>query len=247
MAAGTLFLIPTTLGDSALEAVIPQEVQQRLRSLEYFIAENPKTARAYLKQVGTARPLQQLQIATLDEHTPQDAIAGLAAPLLAGHDLGVLSEAGCPGVADPGARLVLYAHRQGIRVMPLVGPSSILLALMASGLDGQRFVFHGYLPVAEAERARALRALEKQSQQLAQTQIFIETPYRNMKLLQSILQVCGPGTLLCIATEVTLSSQEIRTQSVADWRRKLPDLERRPTVYLISAGAERRRQEPVAK
>jgi 16S rRNA (cytidine1402-2'-O)-methyltransferase len=237
MAAGTLFLIPATLGDSPLAAVIPQEVQQRLRGLEHFVAENAKTARAYLKQVGTAKPLQQLQIATLDEHTPNEAIAGLAAPLLAGHDLGVLSEAGCPGIADPGARLVLYAHRQGIRVMPLVGPSSILLALMASGLDGQRFVFHGYLPVAEAERTKALRELEKQSRQLVQTQIFIETPYRNMKLVQSIVQVCAPGTMLCIATDVTLASQEIRTQSVADWRRNPPRLERRPAVFLISATA----------
>jgi 16S rRNA (cytidine1402-2'-O)-methyltransferase len=239
MAAGTLYLIPTTLGDGALGAVIPQDVQRRLHLLGHFVAENPKTARAYLKRVGTAKPLQLLHIGTLDEHTPAEAIAELAAPLLAGHDLGVLSEAGCPGVADPGARLVRYAHSQGIRVVPLVGPSSILLALMASGLDGQRFAFHGYLPVADAERIRALRELEKESRRLAQTQIFIETPYRNMKLAQSIVQTCAPGTLLCIATEVTLASEEIRTQSIAGWRRGLPRLERRPSVFLISAEALR--------
>ncbi len=237
MATGTLFLVPTTLGDSALAAVIPPAVLERVHTLEYFVAENAKTARAYLKQVGTAKPLQELRIATLDEHTPEEAIAELAAPLRAGHDLGVLSEAGCPGIADPGAKLVLYAHRQGIRVMPLVGPSSILLALMASGLNGQNFVFHGYLPVADIERAKALRELEKQSRRLKQTQIFIETPYRNMKLVHGILEACAPDTLLCVATEVTLASEEIRTLCVADWRRKPPKLERRPSVFLLSAAS----------
>ncbi len=237
MAAGRLFLIPTTLGDSTLSALIPQEVQQRVRALEYFVAENPKTARAYLKQVGTAKPLQDLHIATLNEHTPEEAIAGLAAPLLAGHDLGVMSEAGCPGIADPGAKLALYAHRHGIRVQPLVGPSSILLALMASGLNGQNFVFHGYLPVADLEREKTLRQLEQQSRRLAQTQIFIETPYRNMKLVQSILETCAAETLLCIGTDVSLASEDIRTRSMADWRKSPPKLDRRPSVFLIQAPA----------
>jgi len=233
--AGTLFLIPTTLGESDLGAVIPQDVQQRLRTLEYFVAENPKTARAYLKQAGTSRPLQELHIATLNEHTPDAAIAGLAAPLLAGHDLGVMSEAGCPGVADPGAKLVLYAQRHGIRVVPLVGPSSILLALMASGLNGQRFVFHGYLPVADGEREKALRELEKQSRRLNQTQIFIETPYRNQKLLRGILDACAGATLLCIAAEITLSGEDIRTMSVAEWKKHPPQLDRRPALFLLLA------------
>lgn len=235
MAAGTLFLIPTTLGDSALAAVIPQEVQQRVRALDYFVAENPKTARAYLKRIGTAKALQELHIATLNEHTPDEAIAGLAAPLRAGHDLGVVSEAGCPGVADPGAKLVLYAHRHAIRVVPLVGPSSILLALMASGLNGQSFVFHGYLPVAEAEREKALRELEKQSRRLQQTQIFIETPYRNQKLLQSILGACANATLLCVAAEITLPGEDIRTMSVAAWKKTPPQLDRRPALFLLLA------------
>ena len=235
MTAGTLYLIPTTLGEGALSAVIPQDVLQRVRTLEYFVAENPKTARAYLKQVGTAKPLQELHIATLDEHTPDAAIAGLAAPLRAGHDLGVMSEAGCPGVADPGAKLVLYAQRQRMRVVPLVGPSSILLALMASGLEGQRFAFHGYLPVADAERIKALRELEKQSRRLKQTQIFIETPYRNRKLVQSILKTCAADTLLCIAAEVSLAAEDIRTMTVAQWKKISPQLERRPSLFLLLA------------
>jgi 16S rRNA (cytidine1402-2'-O)-methyltransferase len=235
LATGTLFLIPATLGESTLAAVVPAEVQQRARTLVHFVAENPKTARAYLKLIGTTKPLQELHIATLNEHTPEDAIAGLAAPLLAGHDVGVMSEAGCPGIADPGAKLVLYAHRHGIRVVPLVGPSSILLALMASGLNGQSFVFHGYLPVAEVEREKALRELEKQSRRLAQTQIFIETPYRNQKLLSSILAACARNTLLCVAAELTLAGEDIRTMTVASWKQHPLQLDRRPAIFLLLA------------
>jgi 16S rRNA (cytidine1402-2'-O)-methyltransferase len=235
MASGVLFLVPTTLGGGELAAVIPQEVQQRVRTLDYFVAEDAKTARAYLKNIGMPKPLQQLHIATLNEHTADAAMAQLAAPLRDGHDLGVMSEAGCPGIADPGAKLVLYAQRQGIRVVPLVGPSSILLALMASGLNGQNFVFHGYLPVADAARAKALRELEQQSRRLQQTQIFIEAPYRNQKLLQGILGACAASTLLCIAAEITLAGEDIRTMSVADWRKNPPLLDRRPTLFLFLA------------
>ena len=234
-AAGKLFLVPVTLGASKLEAVIPQEVQQCVRALEHFIAENPKSARAYLKQIGTAKPLQELHIATLNEHTPDAAIAELAAPLLAGHDVGVMSEAGCPGIADPGAKLVRYAHQRAIRVVPLVGPSSVLLALMASGLNGQSFAFHGYLPVADAERESALRDLEKLSRRLKQTQIFIETPYRNQKLLHSILGVCASATLLCVAAEITLAGEDIRTKTVAAWKKTPPQLDRRPALFLLLA------------
>lgn len=235
VATGTLYLVPVTLGESPLAAVIPQEVQQRVRALEYFIAENPKSARAYLKQVGTARPLQELNIGVLNEHTPDAAVAALAAPLLAGHDVGLMSEAGCPGVADPGAKLARYAHQHAIRVVPLVGPSSILLALMASGLNGQSFAFHGYLPVADAERERTLRELEKQSQRLKQTQIFIETPYRNQKLLRSMLGVCANTTLICIAADITLAGEDIRTRTVAAWRKAPPELDRRPALFLLLA------------
>lgn len=233
---GRLFLLPVTLGGGEPAAVLPQEVLQRARALEYFVAENAKSARAFLKQVGTAKPLQQLHIAELNEHTAEGVIAELAAPLLAGHDLGVMSEAGCPGVADPGARLVRYAHQHFIQVKPLVGPSSILLALMASGLNGQRFAFHGYLPVADAERERAVRDLEKQSRQLGQTQIFIETPYRNQKLLHSLLGTCAGGTRLCIAADLTLEREEIRTRTVAAWKKSPPQLDRRPALFLLLAG-----------
>jgi 16S rRNA (cytidine1402-2'-O)-methyltransferase len=233
--AGTLFLIPTTLGNSTLAAVIPQQVLQRVHALDYFVAENPKTARAYLKQAGTSKPLQELHIATLNEHTQDEAIADMAAPLRAGQDVGMVSEAGCPGIADPGAKLVLYAHQHGIRVVPLVGPSSVLLALMASGLNGQRFVFHGYLPVADVERETALRELEKQSRRLKQTQIFIETPYRNRKLLHSILGTCASTTLLCVAAEITLTGEDIRTMTIAAWKKTPPQLDRRPAIFLLLA------------
>ena len=234
-AAGRLLLIPVTLGESLLAAVIPSEVQRCVGSLEYFVAENPKSARAYLKQIGTAKPLQDLHIATLNEHTQDGNIAELAAPLLAGHDVGVMSEAGCPGVADPGAKLVRYAHQHAIRVVPLVGPSSILLALMASGLNGQNFAFHGYLPVADVDRERTLRELEKHSRRLNQTQIFIETPYRNGKLVQSILGACAGTTLLCVAVDITLEDEDIRTQSVAAWKKNPPRLDRRPALFLLLA------------
>ncbi len=238
---GILYLVPALLGDSAPELVIPPAVRERVQALEYFVAENAKSARAYLKRLGTAKPLQELSIGILDEHTPEAAVPELAAPLRDGHDLGVLSEAGCPGVADPGAMLVLYAHRHGIRVVPLTGPSSILLALMASGLNGQSFAFHGYLPVPDAARTKALRELEQQSRRSKQTQIFIETPYRNMKLLEAILEVCAPDTLLCLAVDVTLAGEAICTQSVAKWRTGVPRLERRPCVFLLHApGAAQR-------
>lgn len=240
MAIGTLYLVPVTLGGDAIEGLIPTQVQQRVRSLEYFVVENPKSARAYLKLVGTQLPLQQLQLSTLNEHTSDTDIAQLAAPLHAGHDLGMLSEAGCPGVADPGAKLVRYAHAQGMRVVPLVGPSSILLALMGSGLNGQRFAFHGYLPVADAERIKALRELERDSRKLGQTQIFIETPYRNHKMLQSILAGCAHDTLLCIATDLTLAAEDIRTMAIAAWKRKPPQLERRPSLFLLLASQSQR-------
>lgn len=234
-AAGKLFLVPVTLGESPLGAVIPQAVQQCVRTLEYFIAENPKSARAFLKQIGTAKPLRELHVAALNQHTPDTVIAELAAPLLAGRDVGVMSEAGCPGIADPGAKLVRYAHQRGIRVVPLVGPSSILLALMASGLNGQNFAFHGYLPVADAARESALRELEKQSRRLEQTQIFIETPYRNQKMLHSILGVCAGATLLCVAADITLAGEEIRTRTVAAWKKNPPQLDRRPALFLLLA------------
>ena len=233
MPTGTLYLIPAPLGDSSLETILPQGVREITARLDTFIVEHPKTARAYLKQIPTAKPLQELQMLTLDEHTPENALQEMLTPLLQGKDVGLLSEAGCPAVADPGANLVRLAQQQGIRVVPLVGPSSILLALMASGLSGQRFSFHGYLPVDKAERKSRLQSLEQASSKNDETQIFIETPYRNRQMLEAIMESCGSDTLLCVATDVSLDTEMIVTKRVGEWKKKLPEIEKRPTVFLL--------------
>jgi 16S rRNA (cytidine1402-2'-O)-methyltransferase len=205
-----------------------------LERLDYFVAENPKTARAFLKAAGYPRPLQDATIETLDEHTPATRHAELLSPVVAGRDCGLLSEAGCPAVADPGAGLVATAHQLGIPVVPLVGPSALLLALMASGLDGQRFCFHGYLPIERGARTKELMSLERAAQASHATQIFIEAPYRNNALLDAILETCSADTMLCIATDVTLASEDIRTRSIQEWRGARPALNRRPTVFLLN-------------
>jgi 16S rRNA (cytidine1402-2'-O)-methyltransferase len=231
----SLYLLPNALGDTAPGAVIPEAVLQRTRSLDYFIAENPKTARAFLKRVGPALPLQGIRIERLDHNTrPQDVMA-LLGPLLEGRDAGLLSEAGLPAVADPGAGLVRLAHENGIRVVPLSGPSSILLALAASGLEGQRFAFHGYLPVDGGKLASALKELERESRQRRQTQIFIETPYRNERTLAALLRALDPATLVCVAADLTLETESVRTRSVAAWRKDTSAIGRRPAVFLFLA------------
>ena len=194
MNAGTLYLIPAPLGPGDIAWTIPSAVRQCIAGLSHFIVEHPKTARQFLKQVGCALPIQKISMEVLDEHTRPAEFEKLLAPVLSGHDTGVLSEAGCPAIADPGTGLVRLAHQKNIRVVPLVGPSSILLALMASGLTGQQFVFHGYLPVETDRRTKKLVQLEKESIARDQTQIFIETPYRNQKLLESIVLACLGGT-----------------------------------------------------
>jgi 16S rRNA (cytidine1402-2'-O)-methyltransferase len=206
--------------------------------LTHFVAENAKTARAELKRIGHPASLRDLFIEQLPEKPSAADIERLLAPVVAGHDLGVLSEAGCPGVADPGALLVRQAHALDIRVKPLVGPSSLLLALMASGLEGQRFAFHGYLPAREPERGRRIAELEKESRNRTQTQLFIEAPYRNEVLLTALLAACDPATRLCLATDLTLGTESVLTKTVAEWRRKPPPaIDRRPTVFLLlSAG-----------
>jgi 16S rRNA (cytidine1402-2'-O)-methyltransferase len=230
---GTLYLIPTPLGDTPLERVLPEETRRIAAGLATFIVEHPKTARAFLKQVGTALPLQQLTLLELNEHTKPAELDTLLAPLLAGQDVGLISEAGCPAVADPGADLARLAHRHGIRVKPLVGPSSILLALMGSGLVGQRFTFHGYLPAKPEERAKALRELEKRAEKEDAAQAFIETPYRNRAMLESILASCRDDTLLTLACDLSLETEFIATKPVAGWRAEIPALEKRPCVFLI--------------
>lgn len=241
---GTLYLIPNALGEGALDAVIPEPVRARTASLQYFIAENAKSARAFLKLVGTTHPLQQslqeTHISELNVNTAAEQLPALLTPLVQGHDVGLLSEAGVPAVADPGADLVRLAHRENITVKPLVGPSSLLMALMASGLNGQSFAFNGYLPTDADARAARIRQLEQRSRQERQTQMFIETPYRNEAMLQALASGCAPTTLICIATDLTLDTESVRTNSAQQWQKeiaagKMPAFRKRPTVFLLLA------------
>jgi MAF protein len=235
---GTLYLIPVPLGPSPVRDVLPETVIGRAARLRYFIAENAKSARAFLKSLPTPTesPLQRIDIQSLDEHTSPDLFPRLLAPLLAGHDAGLISEAGCPAVADPGAALIALAHDAGIPVMPLAGPSSILLALMGSGLPGQNFAFHGYLPAKDDPRKKRILELESESRRAGRTQIFIETPYRNRRMLAALIAACAPRTRIGIATDLTLPGQRIVTLPRDGWqRRELPDIDQHPTVFLLSA------------
>ena len=242
--AGTLYLIPNAIGPGDLGPVIPVPVRALTAGLGHFVAENAKTARAFLKAVAATHPLgtmlQQIEIRELNVNTPSDQLPSLLAPLLAGQDIGLLSEAGVPAVADPGADLVRLAHAQGITVRPLVGPSSLLLALMASGLNGQSFAFHGYLPTDADARATRIRQLEQRSRQERQTQILIETPYRNEAMLQALANHCNGQTLICVATDLTLPTECVRTASAQQWKKematgRLPDFKKKPTVFLFLA------------
>jgi 16S rRNA (cytidine1402-2'-O)-methyltransferase len=234
--AATLYLIPVALGDSPWPHYLPQTSRDIACTLRHFAVENAKSARAELKRIGHPLPLRELAIEQLPEKPSAADIERLLAPLREDHDLGLMSEAGCPGVADPGALLVRRAHELGIAVRPLIGPSSLLLALMASGLDGQRFTFHGYLPAREPERARRITELEGESQKNSQTQLFIETPYRNAALFDALVATCRPQTLLCVASDLSLPTETVVTRNVADWRKlQRPDLDKRPTVYLLLA------------
>lgn len=233
---GTLYLIPCTLGDTDASQVLPLHVINIARTLQHYVVEQAKTARQFLSALKHEQPIQSLHFATLNEHTAASELAELLNPLLAGHDVGIISEAGCPGIADPGATLVNLAHRKGIRVIPLVGPSSILLALMASGMNGQCFAFHGYLPIADTERNKTICALEAESASRSQTQMFIETPYRNDKLFAALLAQCKPQTLLCVATDISLASEQIQTRTIAQWKSQpAPQLNKRPSLFLILA------------
>lgn len=233
---GTLYLIPCTLGDTPAEQVLPQHVINVARSLQYYVVEQLKTARQFLSALKHEQPIQSLHFETLNEHTAPAELSALLTPLLAGHDVGIISEAGCPGIADPGAALVELAHKNGIRVIPLVGPSSILLALMASGMNGQCFAFHGYLPINDADRSKTIAQLEAESASRRQTQLFIETPYRNDKLFQALLAKCQPRTLLCVATDVSLESEQIYTRTIQQWKSQpAPQLNKRPSLFLLLA------------
>ncbi|MFZ6844922.1 SAM-dependent methyltransferase [Undibacterium sp. RuTC16W] len=248
--SGTLYLIPNTLGcaedqqQTLLQSIIPDTVQQMSAGLTHFVVENAKTTRAYLKMLSQqhplATPLQEIVMSELNVNTPVSALEGLLAPLLAGHDIGLISEAGVPAVADPGANLVRLAHQRGIKVRPLVGPSSLLLALMASGLNGQSFAFHGYLPTDAAQRTKRIKELEDRSRKEKQTQLLIETPYRNAAMLDALANSCHPGTLICVATDLSLSTEMINTSTAAEWKAKIqankaPDFHKKPSVFLFLA------------
>ena len=231
---GKLYMLPNTLGDGDTADAIPEGVARRIKAIRTFATENARNTRRFLKRLDKDIDLEGVTFVELSEHTDRRGVEAIL-PLLAEGDVGVISEAGCPGVADPGAELAALAHGGGAEVAPLVGPSSILLALMASGCGGQRFSFNGYLPVNRHERARALRAYERQSAEEDRTQIFIETPYRNEQLFEEMTATLRPTTRLAVARDLTTADEWIRSRTVAEWRGERPDLRKRPAVFVLHA------------
>ena len=233
-----LYLIPTVLSDSPLDNALPSNNADIIRKVKVFIVENIRTARRFLKQVDKAINIDELQFFELNQHTDPKQIASYLDPIKAGKDVGIISEAGCPAIADPGADVVAIAQRRGIKVVPLVGPSSILMSLMASGFNGQSFAFQGYLPIEKADRSTRLKQLEKRIYSEHQTQIFIETPYRNMQMLEELCRTLQGQTRLCVAADITAENEYIRTMTIGDWKHlisqgKQPDLHKRPCIFLI--------------
>ncbi len=234
---GNLYFVPVTLGDDNIDQALPKDVISIVQNLSIFIVENEKTARRFLGLIKTHKPLRELTFHLLNEHTKDFDLPSLIEPLLNGENVGLMSEAGCPGIADPGAKLAEIAHKKGIQVKPLVGPSSIIMALMASGLNGQRFTFLGYLPTDKSERINRLKEIQTESMRLKETQIFIETPYRNQHLLEDIIQNCSANVRLCIASNVSLENEYIKTRRISEWKNGiLPNLHKIPTVFLMLAG-----------
>lgn len=234
--SGTLYLIPSTLGKTPDNNTLPEHTLEVLRRLDVLVVENIQTTVKFLQWVGDTLPEFKIRFYPLNKNTPDQEIFSFLKPLKAGNDAGILSEAGAPGVADPGSRLVRMAHQNGIRVVPLVGPSSILLALMASGMNGQSFTFHGYLPIDEKDRKRKISELEHESRREDRTQIFMEAPHRNNEMFKSLLQSCSAETMLCLAADISLPDELIRTMTISDWKKnKKPDLHKRPALFLIYA------------
>lgn len=229
----SLYLIPVTLGETTFSKVLPAHNREIILSIRHFIVENVRTARRFLKLTDQDINIDTLTFYTLNKHTSDTELSGFLKPIEEGHSIGIISEAGCPAIADPGADIVAIAQRKNIPVIPLVGPSSILLALMASGFNGQSFAFHGYLPIDAVQRAKSLKMLEQRIYSENQSQLFIETPFRNGKLVEDILKTCKPSTKLCIAADITLESEFIKTKSIAEWKKQIPDLSKRPCIFAI--------------
>ncbi len=229
----SLFLIPVTLGETPVSKVLPPYNRDVIRSLRHFIVENIRTARRFLKQTDPDIQIDELTFYTLNKHTSKEELSGFLLPVTQGHSIGIISEAGCPAIADPGADVVAIAQQKNIPVIPLVGPSSILLALMASGFNGQSFAFHGYLPIEPDQRIKTIKSLEQRIYSENQTQLFIETPYRNNKLVEELLKTCKGSTKLCIAADITCESEYIKTKSIGEWKRQVPDLSKRPCLFAI--------------
>jgi 16S rRNA (cytidine1402-2'-O)-methyltransferase len=231
---GKLYLLPVPLGDDAdPKEVLPDTVARSIEFIDHYIVENEKTARRFIKAILPSKKQPDLKLSVLNKHTLPSEHNAFVQPCIEGKNVGLMSEAGCPGVADPGAAIVKIAHEKGIQVVPLVGPSSILLAIMASGMNGQSFAFNGYLPIEKSDKKAALRNLEKLSQDKSQSQLFIETPYRNNKLLEDILSTLQPATHLCIAADITLPTEYIKTKTVAQWKKETIDLHNRPCIFII--------------
>ena len=230
---GKLYLIPTVLSENTADKVLSPQIREVVTNIDYFFVEELRTARRFISALKIGKPIESLKFFELNKDTTADAFQKEVESLPKGVDIGVISEAGCPGVADPGAMAVAYAHKINMEVLPLVGPSSILLALMGSGFNGQSFCFHGYLPIDKAEKVKVIKSLEKESKARNQTQIFMETPYRNMKMLEEILPVLNAETKFCIASGLTSESQYIKTKKVKDWPKFLPDIHKKPTIFLL--------------
>lgn len=229
----TLFLVPTSLGETDFKRILPSLNTEIVTALRFFIVEDVRTARRFLKKTNPAINIDELTFFVLNQHTTPEELSSFLKPMHNGNDMGVLSEAGCPAIADPGADVVAIAQRNDFTVVPLIGPSSILLSLMASGFNGQSFAFVGYLPIQPAERSKALKKLESRVYSENQSQIFIETPYRNMKMLEEILQSLQSNTKLCIAADITLDTEFIKTKTIKEWKNNLPELNKRPCIFLI--------------
>lgn len=230
---GKVYLIPNLLGETQPEKVLPNEIALIINELRYFIVENEKSARKFIKQIVPEKSQQELVIFSIDKHASHLDFSDYLKPCFLGFSVGIISEAGCPGIADPGAEIVQLAHKQQLTVVPLVGPSSILLSMMASGLNGQNFAFNGYLPIDKIERKKYIKQLERKVKESNQTQIFIETPYRNDKMMSDLVENLQPDTMLCVACDITLPTEYIKTQSVAQWKKTTISIQKRPTIFII--------------